>query len=118
MHGKLSRAMRLPNGEHADLGDKVEQYVLNSFHRDGKHKARVFKSVLGITLENRSVLADGIRQAAATSVEAELRGNSGHGELYVLRFPLQTAFGAATVLTAWIIRNGEDFPRLTTCYIL
>ena len=23
-----------------------------------------------------------------------------------------------TVLSAWIIRHGEDFPRLTTCYIV
>jgi hypothetical protein len=43
------------------------------------------------------------------SVAAEPLGNNGHGEIYVLRFPLQTQKGIATVLTAWIVRDGEDF---------
>jgi len=48
----------------------------------------------------------------------EARGDNGFGEVFVLRFPLQTETGAALVLTAWIIRHNEDFPRLTTCHIL
>ena len=36
----------------------------------------------------------------------------------VLRFPLRTPKGRGVVLTAWIVRHGEDFPRLTTCYIV
>ena len=110
--------MRLPNADRADLGEKLEQYVLNPDHRLGQHKAHVFESVLGITLANRDVLADAILSAARASDQAEPRGDNGHGELYVLRFPLQTPTGAATLLTAWIIRHGEDFPRLTTCYII
>jgi hypothetical protein len=31
---------------------------------------------------------------------------------------LETGIGSALVLTAWIIRRDEDFPLLTTCYIL
>jgi hypothetical protein len=49
---------------------------------------------------------------------SELKGDNGFGEVYVLRFPMKTDRGAATVLTAWVIRHGEDFPRLTTCYIV
>ena len=31
----------------------------------------------------------------------------------------EKAFGrTATVRTAWIIKNEEDFPRLTTCFII
>jgi hypothetical protein len=41
--------MKLPNGENADLGTKLEDYSLNPFHRHGQHKARVFESALGIT---------------------------------------------------------------------
>ncbi len=81
--------MRLPNPERASIGRKLEDYVLNPHHREGRHKARVFESILGITLANQAVLREAILQAAA---------------------PL--------VLTAWIVRHGEDFPRLTTCYIL
>ena len=110
--------MRLPNGQRADLGTKLQDYTLNSLHRDGKNKAYVFDSVLGITLVNVNVLREALLNAAATSNQVELRGDNGFGEVYVLRFSLTTMKGTATVLSAWIIRHGEDFPRLTTCYIV
>ncbi|HEV8723750.1 MAG TPA: hypothetical protein VGW77_24295 [Candidatus Binatia bacterium] len=110
--------MKLPNGDRADLGTKIEDYVLNPWHWEGRHKARVFESVLGISLANQDSLRNAILSAAANSDKAESLGDNGHGDIYVLRFPLVTARSAATVLTAWIIRHEEDFPRLITCYIL
>ncbi len=110
--------MKLPNGDRADLGTKIEDYVLNPRHWEGRHKARVFESVLGITLANRDVLRKAILSAAENSDEAEPLGNNGHGDVYILRFPLETQQGRTTVLTVWIIRDSEDFPRLVTCYIL
>ena len=79
---------------------------------------RVFESVLGITPANGDVLRRAILSAAENSNDAEPLGNNGHGEIYILRFPIETQKGNATVLTAWIIRDREDFPRLITCYIL
>lgn len=110
--------VRLPNGDRADLGRKLEDYVLSTLHREGRNKARVFESVLGVNLTNRDLLREAILRAAATSDEAQRRGDDGHGMLYSLHFPMRTAKGSATVVTAWIVRRGEDFPRLTTCYIL
>ena len=110
--------MKLPSGDRADLGTKIEDYVLNPRHWEGCHKARLFESVLGITLANREVLHQAILSAAETSEDAEPLGNNGHGEVYILRFPLETQRGSAGVLTAWIIRDGEDFPRLVSCYIV
>jgi hypothetical protein len=110
--------VKLPNGDRADLARKLEDYVLSTQHREGRHKARVFESVLGIGLANRDALREAILRAAATSDEVEGHGDNGHGTVYSLRFPMRTPKGAATVVTAWIVRHGEDFPRLTTCYIL
>ncbi len=110
--------MKLPNGEHATIGSKLENYVLNPSHWEGRHKARVFESVLGITLSNRDALRDAILAAAENSDEAEAIGDNGHGMVYLLRFPVTTAQGTAMILTVWIILQGEDFPRLVTCYIL
>ena len=110
--------MRLPNGDRADLGTKLEDYVLNPRHREGRHKARVFESSLGITLANGDVLRQAILSAAGNSDDAEALGNNGHGEIYILRVRLETQKGSATVMTVWIIRDAEDFPRLITCYIL
>lgn len=110
--------MKLPNGARADLGTKIEDYVLNPRHWEGRHKARVFESVLGISLVNQEVLRKAILSAAENSNEAQSLGNNGHGEVYALRFRLEIQRGHATILTAWIIRDSEDFPRLITCYIL
>jgi hypothetical protein len=96
--------MKLPNGEHADLGTKIEEYVLNPRHWEGRHKARVFESVLGITLTNQEVLRQAIFSAAKESDQAETFGDNGHGEVYVPRFLLETRQGRATVLT------GMDHP--------
>src|SRR5438477_523122 len=110
--------MKLPNGDRAELGTKIESYVLNNLHRLGRHKARLFESALGITSANADVLRNALLTAARNSDQAEARGDSGFGELYTLRFPLRTSHGAATVLSVWIVRHGEDFPRLATCYIV
>ena len=110
--------MKLPNGQRADLGTKLEDYSLNPSHRDGRHKARVSAATLSITLDNRQLLRDALLQAAATSDAAESRGDNGFGEMFLLRFPLTTSKGAAIILSVWIVRHGEDFPRLTTCYIV
>ena len=110
--------MKLPNGDRADLGTKIEDYILNPRHREGRHKARVFESVLGITTANTKTLREAIVWAAVNSDNAEALGDNGHGDLYALRFPLETQDGSATILTVWIVRYGEDFPRLVTCYIV
>lgn len=110
--------MKLPNGEHADLGTKLEEYSLNPSHRHGQHKARVFESALGITLANKEVLSRALFAAAKNSNDVVAGGDNGFGETYVLRFLLTTEKGSATVLSAWIVRHKEDFPRLTTCFIL
>ena len=110
--------MRVPNGDRAELGSKLEGYSLNSAHRQGQHKARVFESALGITLANADVLRTALRHAAANSEDAVHNGNNGYGDVYELRFSLTTTKATATVFSVWIIRTGEDFPRLITCFIL
>ncbi len=110
--------MKLPQGHRADLGTKLEDYALNPVHREGRHKARLFESVLGITRANADPLLKGLRDAAAKSESAVAKGDNGFGLVYEVRFPLSTEKGSATILSAWIVRHGEDFPRLTTCYIL
>jgi hypothetical protein len=93
--------MKLPNGERADVGTKLEDYVLNPLHRDGRNKARVFEALLGITQANAHLLRRAVLDAAAHSDQAEPKGDNGFGEVYVLRFPMKTDKGTATVLTAW-----------------
>ncbi len=110
--------MKLPQGKRAQLGAKLEEYTLNPLHLEGRHKAQVFASALGISLCEIESLRASVLLAAAGSDDAVALGHNGFGEIFVLRFPLTTPRGTAVVLTAWIGRDGEDFPRLTTCYIV
>jgi len=66
--------MKIPNGDRAELGTKVEDYSVNPLHRQGQHKARVFESVLGITLANANVLRTALLHAAANSEDAVHNG--------------------------------------------
>jgi hypothetical protein len=47
--------MRLLNADRAHVGMKPEDYTLNPPHAEGRHKAREFRSVLGITARNAQV---------------------------------------------------------------
>ena len=73
---------------------------------------------LGITRENQQLLADALRKAAADSADVILMGDQGFGETFEIRFSLATDKGQATVLSGWIVRRDEDFPRLVTCFIV
>ena len=44
---------------------------------------------------------------AAESDGVESRGDNGYGEVFLLRFPMRMETGSATVLTAWIVRQGR-----------
>jgi hypothetical protein len=80
--------VKLPFGERADLGTNFEDYTLNTEHRDGKHKARVFESALGITQDNADLLRDALNDAAVTADNVLAKGDNGFGEVYILDFPL------------------------------
>ena len=110
--------MRLPNSEKAVVEiEKLRDYCLNPSHPRGKHKARVFESTLGYTSDDAETLQDALRSAAA-SFGAELGERDGYGQRYTLDFPLTGRAGTARIRSSWIVRTGEDFPRLTSCYVL
>ncbi len=57
--------MKLPNGDQAEIAmQKLLGYCLNPNHPSGKHKAKVFASALGITVDNVEILNELIQKAA------------------------------------------------------
>jgi hypothetical protein len=110
--------MRMPNAERAVVEmAKLTEYCLSPDHPRGRHKARVFASVLGLTAENAEELRDALVTAADS--EAAVPGDADEfGQRYVLDYPLKGPAGEGTVRSAWIIRAGENFPRLVSCYVL
>ena len=107
--------MKLPNGDRADLGDKLERYSLNPEHPRGKHKALLFEKRLGITLANKVELKQALKQAAIEA-EAELYKHDQFGTHYDITFTLRNDVGSSLILSCWIVRTDEDFPRLTNTY--
>ncbi len=110
--------MRLPNAERAvvDIA-KLRDYCLNPEHTDGRHKARVFAAALGLTAENADELRTVLLSVIKTS-EATLTKEGQYGRLYVLDFMMSRGSYQALVRSSWIVRYDEDFPRLTSCYVI
>ena len=110
--------MRLPNSARAvvDIA-KLRDYCLNESHPRGRHKARMFASALNVTAKDAEnlrvhILAGVAQQDAIAGVSDD------YGARYTVDMPIEILGRKALVRTAWIVRRDEDFPRLTSCFIL
>lgn len=109
--------MTLPHGARALIDErKITEYCLSLDHDDGKHKALIFREVLGLTRDQAAVLIAALREAAASG-EAVAGRSDRYGQRYTIDFELTGPTGQAMVRSARIIRTGETVPRLVTCYI-
>lgn len=110
--------MLIPNADNAVVDiRKLRDYCLNLEHDDGKHKARLFSSILGMTADN----AEELRQILLEIVkvqEAQLGRRDEFGQRYTLDFIIEWQNRNATLRSGWIIEQGSEIPRLTTCYPL
>jgi hypothetical protein len=110
--------MKLPNGDQAVVDPrKLIAYSLDPEHDEGRHKARLFESLLGINLENAEDLIRSLEHVARNLDVAEGKLDQ-YGQRYTIDFVFAGPAGKATIRSAWIIRSDENFPRLVTCYIL
>ncbi len=110
--------MTLPNSEQAIVDiTKLRGYCLNPVHEEGKHKARVFASALGLNLESAEWL-QGQLLAMARQKECQTGKKTDHGQRYQIDFTLTHQGKTAQVRSIWNIRPTEHFPRLVTCYVL
>jgi len=110
--------MKLPNYEKAYIDiNKLKGYCLNTTHETGKHKARLFSSILGLTIEDAEKLKYYILEAIKTH-NAKFTEEDIYGKRFLVEFKIRTSKGDAKIRSTWIIKTKENFPRLTSCYIL
>jgi hypothetical protein len=110
--------MKLPNDDQAIIDlRKLTEYALSPTHDEGRHKAALFRDLLGITLENVDLLVDALRRAASDA-EAQTGRRDQYGQRYSIDFEFVGPTGRAIIRSAWIVAAGETIPRLITCYIL
>jgi len=113
--------MKLPNADRAVISiEKLRDYSLNPNHPEGKHKARVFLEKLNLKADDAERLRKLITEAILTN-EATEQQPSPYGRRFVVDFQVKWeekyVVSLVMIRTAWIIRNDEDFPRLTSCFI-
>jgi len=110
--------MKLPNGESAIVEiEKLRGYCLSSGHPRGRHKARVFQSLLGMTATDAEELR-AVLIGAARKEDATLGDSDRYGVRYLMDFELSRGERTASIRSCWIVRSGEIAPRFVTCYIL
>jgi hypothetical protein len=109
--------MQLPNSSKAVVEiEKLRDYSLNPDHPVGRHKARVFRAALGITLKDAEWLRDRALEIARAG-DARRGPASVFGEKYVIDAMVEREQRSAIIRFCWIIEFGTDFPRLTSCYV-
>ncbi|HTT80015.1 MAG TPA: hypothetical protein VMF86_10085 [Stellaceae bacterium] len=98
---------------------KLRDYCLSEGHPRGRHKARVFRSRLGLTADDAGFLRDLlVRAARSRPRELIAAEQDAYGGRFILDISVTTSAGTAIVRSGWIIRTGERALRFVTCYVL
>ncbi len=110
--------MHLPNFKNAVVDEhKLSAYVLNHNHPEGRHKARVFQAALGVHARDAQWLAQALLAGLATA-ECEIGVVDSYGARFAVEMAIVRQGRSARVRTAWIVRAGEEVPRLVTCIVV
>ena len=110
--------MKIPNAARAVVDiRKLRDYCLNPQHNRGKHKARLFTSLLGMNSDDAEELRNVLLEAVKKQ-EAQLGEKDTYGQRYTLDFTLNWQDKQAIIRSAWIIEPGSNIPKLTTAFPL
>jgi hypothetical protein len=108
--------MKLPNADRAIIPiEKLVGYCLNPEHPKGKHKARVFQAVLGITRENADRLYELVRQAAIAGEVVQERSTQ-FGQEFKVDWTIP-GLDRVQLRTLWIISSELTIPQLVSAFI-
>lgn len=108
---------RLPRAERCIVDPaKIRDYCLDPNHTRGRHKARVFARVLGLSQADaswlRAAILAGIGMADATCDKVDA-----HGERWRADLALTHRGHFAIVRTLWLVPSDDGPPRLITCFV-
>ena len=106
--------MQIPNADRAVIEPaKLHGYLLSSSHPVGRFKAPFFLGLGYSSQEWRQLESDLRSQHLSQDATPEERGPS--GQKYAIHATLIGPSGrAAEVVSVWVVRTGEEFPRFVT----
>lgn len=115
LYNRALRVGKLPNYQIASTPQsKVQKYLLNSNHIEGKHKANVFNKRLGYHYENWDKMANEIFKEVA-KCPADNKRETKHGTKYDVPMILSGIKGKSLkIKSTWQIDRGSNIPRLIT----
>jgi hypothetical protein len=70
-----------------------------------------------MTADDADDLRDFLLQAATTH-DAQLGSKDDYGQRYMVDFQVVWRGKRATIRSGWILENGSEVPRLTSCFVL
>jgi uncharacterized protein DUF6883 len=104
----------LPNPDRAVVeAAKVRDYLLSTEHPVGRFKAAVFASA-GYDRDRWTVLQADLLETAL--LEPTVEAGTAFGQKFEVLAILRGARRELAVTVIWLVRRGEDFPRLVTAY--
>ena len=108
--------MRIPNADRAVIdGLKLHGYLLSPKHPVGRFKAAFFRT-LGYSQERWRQLEEDLRTQHLPNDSTPDAPNP-FGQKYSIRATLVGPSGnSAVVISIWVVRAGEEFPRFVTAY--
>ncbi len=108
--------MQIPNADRAVIEPaKLHGYLLSRIHPVGRFKAAFFLA-LGYSSENWHQFEADLR-SQHLSQDATPEERSEYGQKYTIRATLVGPSGdSAGVVSVWVVRADEEFPRFLTPY--
>jgi hypothetical protein len=92
-------------------------YVLDPEHPAGCHKARFFKSALGVDASCPERLEALLREGIATYPALRRSPDEEGIDRWVVQWPLRARLGSVLLVSAWYRRPDDLVPRLASCYL-
>ena len=108
---------RLPRHASAIISEAKLRYCLDPLHEKGRDKARVFRSALGIALEDTAQLERMLRRGISRHAAARCGTFRDGTERWVVEWMVPGRLGPIRFISAWSVDGSTRLPRLVSCYL-
>ena len=108
---------KLPQYKGARIPIAKLRYCLDLGHPTGRHKARVFASALGLTIEDVAVLEKMLRRGISEHEAKRVDEFADGTQRWVVEWIVMGRLGPLRFVSAWDSRGRGTGPRLVSCYL-